>query len=114
MIDEFLTKFGGSKRCLVLTLLSLKHIGEQIPPMIILASSGISTGYVWRYRGIISARLNGIARDYAGINTNERDVYARSVAAGQAWITTARERTNDDDDDRSGVCRSHNLVITSS
>ena len=58
--------------------------------MVTLISVGISTGYVWRYHGIISARLNGIARDDAGINTNERD-NIRSISRGR--IDTDYDRT---------------------
>ena len=79
--------FDGRGTALVL---GVKPIGERIPPMVTLISVGISTRYVWRYHEIISARLNGIARDDAGINTNERD-NIRSISRGR--IDTDYDRT---------------------
>ena len=94
--------------------LFVKPIGEPNPPMVILISLGISTEYDWRYRGTIGE----MEWDCPGETTRESllasvIIHARSVTTDRRRITTARTRPDDDGDDRSGNCRSHNIVITS-
>ena len=79
--------------------------------MVILTSSGITTEYLWRCRGIIGE----IEWDCPGETTRESllasvERHARSVTTGNADYDRMRatERRRDDDDD------DHNLVITSS